>query len=164
MKEIFPNLFVGSEEDYNRIKNDLKGWYIIHACKEPFHRRALGYKGRGAQKDHPEYLIAERDGRLILNLVDADDPAYIPKEIIDKALETIEREISNSKILLHCNQGMSRSAIIGMLYLRAKDELPFNFDVSETKFKELYPFYNPNSGMRIFAQRNWDEYCNLFID
>jgi predicted protein tyrosine phosphatase len=98
-----------------------------------------------------------------LNLVDADDPAYIPKEIIDKALETIEREISSSKILLHCNQGMSRSAIIGMLYLRAKDELPFNFDVSETKFKELYPFYNPNSGMRIFAQRNWDEYCNLFI-
>lgn len=160
MKEIFPNLFVGSEEDYNRIKNDLKGWYIIHACKEPFHRRALGYKGRGAPKDHPEYLIAERDGRLILNLVDADDPAYIPKEIIDKALETIEREISSSKILLHCNQGMSRSAVIGMLFLHSKGLLPDDFYEAEKKFLEIYPFYAPNNGMRIYALNNWDNYGN----
>jgi len=160
MKEIFPNLFVGSEEDYNRIKNDLKGWYIIHACKEPFHRRALGYKGRGAPKDHPEYLIAERDGRLILNLVDADDPAYIPKEIIDKALETIEREISSSKILLHCNQGMSRSAVIGMLFLHSKGLLPDDFYEAEKKFLEIYPFYAPNNGMRMYALNNWDNYGN----
>jgi hypothetical protein len=160
MKEIFPNLFVGSEEDYNRIKNDLKGWYIIHACKEPFHRRALGYKGRGAPKDHPEYLIAERDGRLILNLVDADDPAYIPKEIIDKALETIEREISSSKILLHCNQGMSRSAVIGMLFLHSKGLLPDDFYEAEKKFLEIYPFYAPNNGMRMYAFNNWDNYGN----
>lgn len=160
MKEIFPNLFVGSEEDYNRIKNDLKGWYIIHACKEPFHRRALGYKGRGAPKDHPEYLIAERDGRLILNLVDADDPAYIPKEIIDKALETIDREISSSKILLHCNQGMSRSAVIGMLFLHSKGLLPDDFYEAEKKFLEIYPFYAPNNGMRMYALNNWDNYGN----
>jgi len=158
MKEIFPNLFVGSEEDYNRIKNDLKGWYIIHACKEPFHRRALGYKGRGAPKDHPEYLIAERDGRLILNLVDADDPAYIPKEIIDKALETIEREISSSKILLHCNQGMSRSAVIGMLFLHSKGLLPDDFYEAEKKFLEIYPFYAPSNGIRMYAFNNWDDY------
>lgn len=77
MIEVYPNLFVGDEADY-RIVLNMSGWFIVHACKEPFHRQALGYAGRGAPKDHPEYLVAERDGRLILNLVDAPNPAYIP--------------------------------------------------------------------------------------
>jgi hypothetical protein len=79
MKEIHPHLFVGSEQDYESVVSKQAGWRVVHACKEPYHRRALGYSGRAAPKTHPEYLIARRGDRLILNLVDAPDPAYIPK-------------------------------------------------------------------------------------
>lgn len=117
MKEIYPNLHIGSQDDYENIVRNQDGWYVIHACKEPYHRQALGYTGRSAPKEHPEYLIAYRGNHLILNLVDASDPAYIPKEIIDEAIKAIGVNIVNHKVFVHCNQGQSRSAEIGLLYL-----------------------------------------------
>ena len=117
MKEITDNLFIGSQEDYELNVKFQPDWFVIHACKEPYHRQALGYTGRAVANTHPEYLIAERGNRLILNLVDVEDPKYIVKEIIDKAILTIDEKIKAKKILVHCNQGMSRSATIGLLYL-----------------------------------------------
>ena len=117
MKEITNNLFIGSQEDYELNVKFQPDWFVIHACKEPYHRQALGYTGRAVANTHPEYLIAERGNRLILNLVDVEDPKYIVKEIIDKAILTIDEKIKAKKILVHCNQGMSRSATIGLLYL-----------------------------------------------
>src|ERR1039457_6195845 len=116
MIEVQPNLFVGSQDDEASIRGQ-SGWFVVHACKEPYHRQALGYTGRGAPKTHPEYLIARRAGRLILNLVDVADINYIPAEIIDTALSDIHKNIPTNKILVHCNQGMSRSPTIAFLYL-----------------------------------------------
>ena len=45
MIEVYPNLFIGSEDDEAAIRGQ-SGWFIIHACKEPYHRQALGYAGR----------------------------------------------------------------------------------------------------------------------
>jgi len=89
MKEIYSNLYIGNENDYVSYVQGHDGWAVVHACKEPYHRQALGYTGRAAPKTHPEYLIAWRGNRLILNLVDVDNPAYISKEIIDTALDFI---------------------------------------------------------------------------
>ena len=33
MVEIYPNLFIGTEDDYNSLSFSLGEWYIIHACK-----------------------------------------------------------------------------------------------------------------------------------
>lgn len=159
MKEITKNLFIGSQEDY---ENDVKykeGWFVIHACKEPYHRQALGYTGRAASKSHPEYLIARRPNRLILNLIDADTPEYVPSEIIDAAIATIDENLSHKKVLVHCNQGMSRSATIGLLYLRYTGVIPTdNFILAEEAYRKLYPGYNPSSGLRRFAEMNWMKY------
>lgn len=104
-------------------KKNQEGWSVIHAYKEPYHRRELGYSGRGAPKDHPEYLLAKRRNRLILSLVDGANPAYISNEIIDEAMSFINLHLGNSqKVLVHCNQGMSRSPGIGLLYL-AKEKI-----------------------------------------
>lgn len=136
MIEVCPNLHVVSEQDEQRIHGQA-GWFFIHACKEPYHRQALGYTGRAAAKTHPEYLIARRNDRLILNIVDVDDPNYISPEIVDAALGAIKDNIQHTKVLLHCNQGQSRSPGIAL----------------------LYPPYAPARGMAEYIRLNWHRYA-----
>lgn len=38
MIEVFRNLFVGAQEDEAAV-HGVSGWYVIHACKEPYHRQ-----------------------------------------------------------------------------------------------------------------------------
>ena len=159
MIEVIRNLFVGDDGDYNLIQHE-SNWAIVHACKEPHHRNALGYSGRGAPKEHPEYLVAKRGERLILNLVDAADPAYIPKEIIDAALSFIEEKLHDDKrLLVHCNQGMSRSAGIALLFLARKKLIDSSsFMAAEQEFKQLYPPCNLARGVSGFLSQHWQLY------
>ncbi|MGL6178865.1 MAG: phosphatase [Tannerellaceae bacterium] len=158
MKEIHDNLYIGNQEDYENIVRHQDGWFVIHACKEPYHRNALGYTSKAAPKDHPEYLIAYRDDQLILNLIDAPSSEYIPKFIIDEAIKAISQNIQQKKVLVHCNQGMSRSAVIGLLYLKKVHALDGDFYDVEKEYQQIYPWYNPGNGMRIFAAQNWNAY------
>lgn len=158
MKRIHENLHIGTQEDYENNVKSQDGWFVIHACKEPYHRQELSYTGRSAPKDSPEYLIAKRNNRLILNLVDAPNSSYIPKEIIDTAIDTIVNNVDEKDVLVHCNQGMSRSAIIGLLYLHHINAISNDFETAEEEFRTLYPMYNPGKGMRQFAIDNWDKY------
>jgi hypothetical protein len=161
MKEISSGLFIGTQEDYENQVKDKDGWLVVQACKEPYHRQALGYTGRAAPKDHPEYLMAVRGDRLILNLVDADNPAFIRKEVIDEALAFIEKGLNGGKqVLVHCNQGMSRSAGIGLLYLAVKDLIPNrNYEAAEQAYQKIYPPYQPAQGIQGFLKMNWTDYC-----
>lgn len=159
MLEIYKNLFVGSETDENSIRGKA-GWFVVHACKEPYHRRALGYTGRAASKDHPEYLMAVREGCIILNLVDVDNVAYITPEIINAALNAIHQNIASLKVLVHCNQGASRSPTIAFLYLAKHTDL-FHAQTHEQAmmgFRAIYPHYNPALGMSEYARLNWTAY------
>ncbi len=159
MKEIYPNLHIGSQSDYENIVRFQNEWFVIHACKEPYHRQALGYIGKAAQKNNPEYLIAYRGNHLILNLVDAPNPAYIPKQIVDEAIKAIDEHIGTMKVFVHCNQGTSRSATIGLLYLHHLGIISTgSFVEAEKLFLDYYPWYLPGNGMRMFAQENWDNY------
>lgn len=162
MIEIYPNLYIGDEYAYESKVRHESGWCVVHACKEPYHRRALGYTGRAAPKDHPEYLIARRGNRLILNLVDAPDPAYIPQDIIDTALEFIDTGLrAGNRVLVHCNEGCSRSPGIGLLYLaKYTDQLSKgDFLQAEEVFRSIYPPYNPKSGIRGYMAMNWRIYA-----
>jgi hypothetical protein len=160
--EIHPKLFVGSQDDYEQNVRYQRGWRIIHACREPYHREALGYRGRSAPKDDPEYLVADRGDRLILNLVDADNPDYIPKEIMDRSLDFIHRSLGEKRrVLVHCNQGYSRGPSIGLLYLAAHTERFSGLDHSDAhdRFLEIYPDYYPKAGVCGFLAANWSAYC-----
>lgn len=160
MIEIFQNLFVGSQQDEADVRGRV-GWYVIHACKEPYHREALGYTGRAASKSHPEYLIASRPGRLILNIVDVADVAYIPPEIIDTAIAAIQRNITTTKVLVHCNQGLSRSPTIAFLYLAKHTDRYRLMDFSSAvdEFRRIYPAYAPAVGVFEYARLNWSKYA-----
>ncbi|NIA10134.1 MAG: phosphatase [Nitrospiraceae bacterium] len=161
MIEIYPNLYVGSQNDYEYQVNNQDDWAVVHACKEPYHRRLLGYTTRGAPKNHPEYLFAVRGDRLFLNLVDADSPAYIPKEIIDRAIDFIYEKLqSGKKVLVHCNQGESRGPGIGFLYLlRYTTTLPkTSLDDALVKFRQIYPGFSPSRGISGFITAHWKDY------
>ena len=159
MIEVCPNLHVGSERDEQSIRGQV-GWFFIHACKEPYHRQALGYTGRAAAKTHPEYLIAWRNDRLILNLVDVDDPSYISPEIVDAALDAVRDNIQHSKILLHCNQGQSRSPSIALLYLLKHTDILGQKDMAAAiaAFRAIYPPFAPARGMAEYIRLNWHRY------
>lgn len=160
--EIYSCLFVGDETDYEQTVKYEEGWWVVHACKEPYHRRELGYTSKGAPQGHPEYLIARRENRLILNLVDAPNPDYIPKEIIDAALEFINTGLKDGKrVLVHCNLGESRSPSIGLLYLAVFTDKIHNetFENAEEEFRKIYTMYAPKPGMRGFLAQNWSYYC-----
>ena len=161
MIEVCVNLFVGSERDEASIRGQ-PGWFVVHACKEPYHRQALGYRSQGAPKHHPEYLIAKRTGRLILNLVDAPDVSYIPPEIIDAALAAIEQNIISSKVLVHCNLGQSRSPGIAFLYLVRRSSLfaGQNHGDAMLQFRRLYPAFAPAKGMADYIRLNWSKYAS----
>jgi len=160
MIEVLQGLFIGTDLDYRAVAGR-EDWWMIHACKEPYHRSLLGYSGRGAPKNHPEYLIAKRGKVLFLNLVDVDDPSYIPAEIIDAALDWIDRACgAGEKVLVHCNQGESRSPAIGLLYLASQTNAISRASLgeAEAEFVKLYPMYNPKPGIRGFLLQNWDRY------
>lgn len=160
MIEVTKNLFVGDQSAYEDKVRFSDEWCVVHACKEPYHRQVLGYSGRGAPKSHPEYLVAVRGNRLILNMVDVDNPEYIPKEIMDAAVLFIYQSMKAGKqVLVHCNQGMSRSAGIALLFL-AKQGLiaQTSFVEAEQQFRALYPPCDMAMGIRGFLMKNWDSY------
>lgn len=161
MKEIYPKLYIGDARDYEQLVKGQDRWAVVQACKEPYHRQALGYKTKSAPQGHPDYLFTRRDNRLILNLIDADDPKYIPREIIDEALGFTHEQLGfDHNVLIHCNQGASRAPAIGLLYLvKFTNKLPFtNFSDAENAFCLLYPQYKPKEGIRRFIVANWSSY------
>jgi len=153
MIEVALGLWVGSEQALADLERP-DDWYILHAAKEPWHREAVGYGSRAAPKDHPEYLFARRGNRLALNLVDTPDPAFVAPPLVEAALLFIEEgRALNVPVLVHCNQGRSRSATIALMHLAPM--LGPDFEAAEWKMRRLYPDYAPAPGIQAFAAGNW---------
>ena len=61
--------------------------------------------------------------------------------------------------MIHCNQGISRSPSIGLLYLAVKGIIKNeNYNIAKEDFIKIYPKYEP-SGIKEFLEINW---CNYF--
>lgn len=159
MVEVHPDLFVGDGAAYAAVSDD-PNWAIVQAAKDPWHRAALGYTGRSAPADHPEYLWAYRDhgDRLILNMVDVNDPSYFAPLMVNEALAFIwDRLDSGMRVLVHCNQGESRAPSLALLYLHVMDPeyQELTPAVAMLKFMEIYPKFNPKPGIWGYVQNHW---------
>src|ERR1039458_9546391 len=156
MIEIIKNLWLGSDKDNETAAN--KGWPILICAKDgPFsHRAELKYTGQSAPKGE-QYYYVDRGNKRHLNLIDPDSPQLIPKQVINAGLEWITTYMEDdiSPILVHCNQGKSRSPSLVLAYLRTVGEMPNGFLQSEKKFKTIYPPYDPMQGIQSFMQFNW---------
>jgi hypothetical protein len=159
MIEIYQNLFVGDQEDYDCNPMDFCGWTVIHACKEPYHRNAVGYTTRGAPKDSTYYFVFNKKGELCLNIVDADSPRFFSDLMMNEAISFGVAGLRKGvKVLVHCNRGESRSPIIALLILKAygffRSE---SFEEAESWLLSIYPLYNPGVGIREYARNKWRE-------
>lgn len=165
MRKVIEKLFVGDMNDYDSLGPAILRYSVLGACKEPLHRRFArpngakqdGYVARSLNLSEPEYLWAERSHALYLNMVDAREPRFFSKELFDKALDFIDKEIKDGRdVLIVCNKGESRSPSIAMLYLAANGYFGeiYSFDEMIDRFREqYYPAYNPGAGIYAFLKQ-----------
>jgi len=158
MIEIHKNLFIGTDADC--FYDDREDYAVIHACKDPCHKKGVGYRGRLSPTHN--YLISEDGTHLYLNIVDSDiifpeyaDPIFI------KAIEFIEKYISVKKVLVHCNLGQSRSPAISLIYL-AKHRIisSSSYEDGLSDFLKIYPQYSPGIGIQNYLRSAWDKLVN----
>ncbi len=155
MIEIFKNIFIGSDQEC--FYTPSADWAVIHACKNPCHSKAVNYKG-SLSSSHPYYLIMEKEQHLFLNMVDMEkelSPLYT-NPIMKSAITFIENNIASKKILVHCNQGLSRSPSIVLLYLAIKGCIANDsYSNAVADFRKMYPVFNPGRGISLYMNNNW---------
>lgn len=160
MTRIVSGLYVGTVEDIPFAEQE--NFSILGACKDPLHRKHArlkgasedGYVTKAMQKEEPEYLFAERDHALYLNLIAPKDMKYIPDEVINKGLDFIDKEIKQGrKVLIVCNKAESRSPSIALMWMIREgvfDYLTSVEDVIADFIEYWYPNYNPSAGMKDY--------------
>ncbi len=159
MREVCNNLYVGTERSCFRGKK--QDWAVIHACKSPCHQRRLSYTG-SLSPLHPNYLILEEEDHLYLNMVDANnvedrygDPMFT------KAINFLEKNLASKKIIIHCNQGQSRSPAIALVFLAKTGIIPkLSYGETTNAFHKIYPNYMPGMGVNNYLLRNWQRLVN----
>lgn len=157
MQEVYEDLFVGDDQSCS---HNREGWAVVHACKHPCHLDAVGYTGNLSQ-DHPEYLIAPRETDLYLNIVDMERKLSheYTEPIILAALDFIDDHLGSRQVLVHCNEGRSRSPSLAMLYLAKRAGVITDASYSEARsaFQELYPMYAPGRGIEAYLVDYWSD-------
>jgi len=135
--KVADNLYVADMEGCQRKGSEA----IIHACKSP----CFVLKGNS-------FDVVEGELDLYLNMIDPDKPMF-SLNLFTSAIEFIDKYIGNRDVIIHCNQGKSRSASIAMLYLFS-DETYRN---AQDSIQEVYPYYDPSLGIDIFLEQNWEK-------
>jgi predicted protein tyrosine phosphatase len=161
MKQIYKNLFIGNDNDCKLYSNDSE-FAIIHACKT-CHQKALMYS-KSLPPGNQNYLIYEVGNHLFLNLVDMP-MEFQPKfthPIFEQAMRFIDKNINDKKVLIHCNQGLSRSTSLGLVWLaRQGGIMNKSYEYAAMEFMKLYPDYKPGNGVMQYMKNNWNYLVGL---
>lgn len=158
MIEVCDNLYVGTTASCH---HDPNGEYaVIHACKYPCYHNSVGKKI--LLPNDEKYLVNPCENHLYLNMIDAKQLKNIHLEpMISSALGFIEQNIQNKKILIHCNQGQSRSPAIALIYLAKKGKISKrSYQEAKSDFKKVYPEFSPGEGIEDYLEANWERLIN----
>lgn len=154
--EVYPRLWVGGDEEYEKVK-DREGWAFVRAAKygPGGHQQTLNYHTLAAPEGKNKYTV-RRGNLLALNLLDLDDPNFIPDSLVESALSFIGEKLGEGKkVLVSCNHGHSRGPSIALLYLRSIGEMPYSFVWAEKIYRVLYQAYEPSQGIRQYLRMRW---------
>ena len=110
-------------------------------------------------KDDPNYSLYEEGNHLYLNLIDPkwELSALRTNHIIEHAIHFIDRQIIRRPVLVHCDQGQSRSTMVAMTYLANKDIITReSYAAAVIEFIKRYPDFKPGNGVKAYCQNNWE--------
>lgn len=150
MQKLLDGLYVGGYDDYMRFD---QGTAILSATKK-VHSMVLG----ALNKNDPKYISAEIGNyRMLLNWVDGPKHLYdwSGPETFTRALDFISRNISGG-VLVHCDQGLSRSPTLCMAYLGKRVRPGTSFDNALNAIYDMYPQYQPG-GILDYVRDHWNE-------
>ena len=86
----------------------------------------------------------------------------IQNTVMMKAMSFIDDYISNKNILIHCNQGQSRSPSLALIYLARQNVISnVSYQSALKDFIKLYPIYNAGTGIALYLNHNWIDLINL---
>lgn len=156
------NIFVGTEQD-DCFHGFVKNWAVVHACKYPCHKLALGYEHH-LQKTHPNYLTYLNGKHLYLNIIDTHSPKFFSLDLFESSIRFISTFAKQGhSVLIHCNKGESRSPSIALVYLARETDLitDSDYDNAREDFYPLFPTYLPRSGIDAFLRENWKALMNI---
>lgn len=151
MIEIFNRVFVGSMDDLTAT-NDSE-WAFVHATKSIFNTLSCP----------TNRVIHEEGNRLYLNWIDVEDYRFFDYEEagvqnVIAALDFIDNWRRHKKVLIHCDQGVSRGPSLGMTWLFKRSGMIDNgISANRKKFLDIYPEYYPTGGIHMFLFLNWGD-------
>lgn len=126
----------------------------VHIAKDPCHRRAVGYTGRSADRNSPEYYAKRDRGEIYLNVVDPDVPLFALEPFL-MGLAFMDEFRGVQPIAVHCNKGESRAPSLVLLHMARRSEIPnASFPEAMRFFAERWP-YSPGSGILVWLERTW---------
>lgn len=155
MHQLLPNLVFGDESLC--VNDTCDAVAVVHACKDPCHRRALGYSGRSLPVNHPHYLVYETAQHLFLNLIDPPQPLFMMPSF-EAFFRFVDRHITERTVVIHCNQGESRAPSLALLYgAKRTDRFPKGtYEEARLAFSAEYP-YQPGTGIQRWLSQHWEE-------
>jgi predicted protein tyrosine phosphatase len=160
MQQVHERLYVGDDTDCRTGSGD---WSVVHACKHPCHRDAVGYTD-APSRSHRHYLSKQENGDLYLNMIDPEKPLFMEEMFEDFFSFAVSRwKEDGDRLFIHCNQGRSRSPSLALLLLASHSDAISGGSYTDAReqFGKLYPAYRPSRGIRVFLQNNWDELLGL---
>lgn len=127
----------------------------VHACKEPCHRAAVGYRGRRLASCHPHYLVLRREFHLYLNLIDPPQPLFT-RVSFEAFMTFVDEHLPRREVLIHCNRGESRAPSLALLYMAKRlSMLPADsYATAAALFRQQFA-YNPGAGIALWLTQNW---------
>lgn len=156
MREVHDRLHVASDRD---CFHEREGWSVVHACKNPCHQDAVGYYD-DLDPGHPNYLTLEEETNLYMNILDPARPLFMAESFHAFLDFATKRYARGDELLIHCNEGLSRSPSLALLFL-AKElaKLPDGSYWSAWEaYRKLDPHTSPSRGIRTYLRENWEKF------
>jgi len=157
MLEVVKGLLFGGEEVCTHDRSGAVA--VVHACKDPCHRRAVGYSGRSLPSSHSNYLVKEIDYHLYLNLVDPPKPLFMMPSFTS-FMAFMDKHYGARQVLIHCNRGESRAPTLALLYLAKRTDLipRDSYPSAARAFREnIFSGYQPGLGIQTWLTQHWLE-------
>lgn len=127
---------------------------IVHACKDPCHRCAVGYKEKSLPATHPQYLSLTRGNHLYLNLIDPPVPLF-KLESFTAFFAFVDAQLPHRPVRIHCNKGESRAPSLTLLYRAKRGFLPNESYAAARAAFEAGNAYKPSKGIETYLGENW---------